>query len=375
LKKVCYKKPIYGKILGISLSVVLFASIISATSPAEGFTGNCSNIAVKNFHGVVFHDGTLGKREKAPSGKVLTQYVTEALGYIKMHGLNAIRVPYYWEAYVNNPTVFMQEIELIAKVAQSKGICVVFANFHYYTSSYWNLEVEGTTAGRGFPSFVVKTFPTKDNYLHTAGPFWNAFLSNNIYIDGKKVWDVQFAFLSKVINKVKGYNSVAGFEIINEPHLFNKQMYEKLGNYHTYMAKKIRSITDKKIYFVRETAWGFQRDPTLEYKIVPKGVSGLVYAPHTYAVPTPGTNGMKQLNNFKTWSQQWGTQVFIGEWSADTKSEAVAFLKVFKDYGFGWSYMSWKKGAKGLGGALYDSDKTAPTQDLADLKAAMNLVY
>ncbi len=152
-------------------------------------------------------------------------------------------------------------------------------------------------------------------------------------------------------------------------------MYDKLGNYHTYMAKKMRAITDKKIFFDRETAWGFTRDPTLEYKIVPKGTSKLVYAAQLYAVPTTGSIGMKQLNNFNTWSQQWGTEVFVCEWAADDKYEATAFVKAFKDKTFGWSYHSWKKKATGLGGALYDSDTTPPTPDLLDLKAALSTVY
>ncbi|MGI0024519.1 MAG: glycoside hydrolase family 5 protein, partial [Nitrososphaera sp.] len=342
----------------MSLSVMLAASVISAASPplpVDAFTGNCANIAVKNFWGAALEDSILSRREKAaPASQVLTNYVTESISYMKLHGINTVRVPYYWEAYVNNPTVFMAELDLIAKTAQANGLCVVFANFHYYTTSYWGLN-----GGRGFPSFVVGDFPKKDNYIQTAGPFWNAFLSNNFYVNGKKVWDAQFEFLSKVINKVKGYNSVAGFEILNEPHLFNKAMYDKLGNYHTYMAKKMRAITDKKIFFDRETAWGFSRDSTLEYKIVPQGVSKLVYAAQLYAVPTTGSLGMKQLNNFKTWSQQWGTEVLVCEWAADDKSEATTFAKAFKDKGFGWSYHSWKKKATGLGGALYDSDTTS----------------
>ena len=369
-----YHKAILSRpLFGISLSVILLASIISIAvhpSPAEAFTGNCANIPVKNFYAAALEDSTLGKREKAPSGTVLTTYVKETLGYMKMHGINSIRVPFYWEAYVNNPTVFLAEMDLVAKTAQANGMCVVFANFHYHTTSYWNLD-----GGRGFPSVVVDEFPKKADYKSTAGPFWEKFLSNNIMVNGKKVWDYQWDFLSKAINKVKGYNSVAGFEILNEPHLFAKSQYDKLGNYHTYMAKKIRAITDKKVFFDRETAWGFVRDPTLEYKIKPIGVSKLVYGAQLYAVPTTGSTGLKMLNNFKTWSTQWGTEMFIVEWAADNKSEAITFLKAFKDRGMGWSYHSWKKKASGLGGALYDSDSTAPTADLLDLEAAMKTVY
>ncbi|MGH9991404.1 MAG: cellulase family glycosylhydrolase [Nitrososphaera sp.] len=367
----------YVKVVDRSTFTTVYNNGFGSGNPAPI---NCLAIPVKDFKGVVFIDNTLIRDEDGgPSTLPPTPpgYVEESMRHIKSNGFNAIRVPYYWETYVYNPTTFMAEIDLIAKTAQAHGICVVFSNFHYYTTSFWQLEGATTKNGKGFPSFVVEKFPVKnDDYKATAGPFWDAFLSNNFYINGTKVWDVQFGFMSKVINKVKGYSNVAGFEIINEPHLFNKAMYDKLGNYHTYMAKKMRTITDKKIFFDRETAWGFTRDPTLEYKIVPQGVSKLVYAPQLYAVPTPGSNGMMQIERFKNWSQQWGTEVMICEWGADNKADAEAFLKAFKANGFGWTAYSWKNtGSSGLGITLYESDSVPATDALKILVAAMKIVY
>jgi aryl-phospho-beta-D-glucosidase BglC (GH1 family) len=360
------------RVLAISLSAILFSSVvIASSSPADAFTGNCANIAVKNFKGVNFIDETL-RRNQPSDPATPSAYVAESMKYIEYNGLNAIRVPYYWEAYVFNPTAFMNEIDLIAKTAQQHGICVIFSNFHYYTSSHWNFKPRHL----GFPSFVVDDFPKKATYIETAGAFWNAFLSNNIEVNGKKVWTVQFEFIAKVVNKVKGYNSVAGFEILNEPHLFSKTMYDKLGNYHTYMAKQIRAITDKKIMFSRETTWGFTRDPNLEYKIVPDGVSKLVYGPSLYTAPYAGSQGIKQINNFKTWSEKWGTEVLVKEWAADTYNDAVAFLKAFKANGFGWTWQSWvKEKSGGLGESLYQSDTAPRTEGLKILVSAMKEVY
>jgi len=361
-------------LLGISLSIILVASVMPFQK-ASAVT-DCSDIPVKNFRGVVFMDKTLGRDEDG--GKTTSSgYVTESMKYIKSNGFNAIRVPVIWESYVLSSTAFLNEIELIAKTAQDRGICVIFDNHHYYTTSYWNLEVDGKSDGRGFPSFVVKDFPKRNNdYVDTAGPFWNAFLSNSISINGVKVWDVQFSFFKKIINTVDGYTSIAGYEILNEPHLFKKEQYDKLGDYNTYIAKKIRSITDKKIFFDRETTRGFQREPSLEPQIVPRGVSGLVYAPHMYSVPTSGSQGMKQLNNFKEWANDWGTEVLIGEWGADSKTDAITFLKEFKERGFGWTAQSWKRGSSsGLGGTLYESSTVDATTALKNLVYALNLVY
>ncbi len=368
----------YVKIVDRSTFTTVYSNQFDGgTSPPAG---DCSDIPVKNFRGVVFIDNTLGRNENGgPSTLVpaTLEYVTQSMKYIKLNGFNAIRVPYTWESYVYDSTAFMNEIDLIAKIAQDNDICVIFENHHYYTSSFWDLDVEGKSDGRGFPSFVVDDFTVKNNdYIDTAGPFWNAFLSNNILINGVEVWNVQFNFFKRIIDKVDDYTSVAGYEILNEPHLFDKSQYDKLGNYNTYIAKKIRTITDKKIFFDRETTRGFQRDASLEPKIFPEGVSGLVYAPHLYSVPTPGSQGEKQINNFKTWSTNAGTEVLIGEWGADTQTDAETFLKAFKANGFGWTAHSWKNtGSAGLGSTLYESDSVPATTALKILVAAMNEVY
>ena len=362
-------------VLGLSLSVFLLASVLTPKSSSA--VTDCSDIPVKNFRGVVFMDGTLSKDEGSGKGSVLTSYVTESMKYISLNGFNAVRVPFYWESYVNDPTSFMAELELIAKTAQARNICVIFDNHHFYTSSYWSLDVEGKSSGRGFPAFVVKSFPERNNdYIATAGPFWNALLSNTLTINGQKIWNVQFDFLSKVINKVDNYPSVAGYEILNEPHLFKVDQYSKLGDYNTFMAKKIRTISDKKIFFDRETTRGFQREPSLEYKIVPAGVSGLVYAPHVYSVPNPGSQGQKQFDKIHGWAQQWNTEVLIGEWAAESKTDATTFLKEFKADSFGWTAHSWKRsGSGGLGATLYQSDTVSATSALKILAAVIDLVY
>ena len=349
---------------------------VSDPAPPPPSGSDCSDIPVKNFRGVVFMDKTLGKDEHG-GGTTEAGYVAESMKYIKSNGFNAIRVPMIWESYVYNPTDFLNEVELIAKTAQNYDICVFYDNHHYYTTSYWNLDVDGKSDGRGFPSFVVKNFPVRNNdYIDTAGPFWNAFLSNSITVNGKTAWDLQADYFKAIINRVDKYDSVAGYEILNEPHLFDKTHYEKLGNYNTYIAKEIREVSDKKIFFDRETTRGFTREPSLEYKIVPRGVSGLVYAPHLYGIPYDGSQAEKQIKNFKTWSTQWGTEVLIGEMAAETQSDANTYLKVLKEYGFGYTAQSWKRGgAGGLGTVLYESSTVEATAALKIMVSAMKTVW
>jgi hypothetical protein len=361
---------------GIATDTAKVTVSVSDTAPPPPSGSDCSTLPVKNFRGVVFVDHILGKKERSEPGTVSVSYVTENLKYIKSNGFNTIRVPYYWEAYVNSPEAFMAELDLIAKTAEENDMCVLLANFHYYTSSYWQLEVEGKSGGRGFPSFVVKDFPKKTDYVSTAGPFWEAFLSNNISINGKKVWDVQSEYIKKVINKVDSYDSIIGYEILNEPHLFAKTQYDKLGNYHTYLAKEMREVTDKKIFFDRETTRGFARDASLEYKIVPRDVTGLVYGVQLYSIPTPGSYALKQVNNFKELADKYGTEVFIEEMAADNQSDIETLLSVFKSYGYGWTWYAWKRSSGSeYGESIYESSTVAPNTVLKLLRAALDKYY
>ncbi|MGI0012615.1 MAG: cellulase family glycosylhydrolase [Nitrososphaera sp.] len=365
----------YVKISGAgTLATAYYIDFDESVDPPE--TSDCSDVPLSELRGAVFLDPILSKRENG--GYVISKWeqVNKSISYVSANGLNFIRVPYYWEAYVYNSKEFLDRIQEIAQAADENDVCVVFSNFHWYTTSYWKLDVVGNSDGNGFPSFVVKNFPRKNDYDSTAKPFWNAFLNNNITVNGTKVWDVQSNFIKAVIDRVDHYGSVSGYEILNEPHLFDSTQYDKLGNYHTYMAKKIRSITDKKVFFDRETTRGFPRIANYEWKIVPKAVDNLVYQPHLYTVPTAGSNAEKQLNTFARWSGDWGVEIHIGEWAADTQADTDTFVKALKEREFGWTYYAWRPTiGRGAGNQLYESDSVPPTTYLQYLVNAMQSVY
>jgi arabinogalactan endo-1,4-beta-galactosidase len=340
---------------------------------------DCSDISVSELRGVVFIDNVLSIRERGGTFHPPADYVSESMRHIKMNNMNVVRVPIYWESYANNSAAFLGELEVVARAAQANDICVIFDNHHWYTSSYWDIKKLGEAEGRGFPSFIVKDFAvvqSEDDYQSTAAPFWAAYLRNEISVDGRPIWDVQLEFWEMVIDRVDGYDNVIGYEILNEPHLFNASQYDDLGRYHTHMAKGIREISDKKIFFDRETTRGFQRLPSLEYKIVPQNVSGVVYTPHLYAAPYPDSQAENQIINFKKWADEWGVEVLVGEWSASTQEESDAYLRAFKENGFGWTYYSWRPiESRGLGVSLYDTTWTPATDGLKQLTASIEKTY
>lgn len=347
----------------------------------DGTSGvtDCSAIPISELTGVVFMDNVLSTRERGGTFHPSGDYVRESMRHIKMQDMNVVRVPIFWEAYANNSAAFLDELQVVASAAADYDICVIFDNHHWYTSSAWGIAIIGEAQGRGFPSYVAKDFPvieSEDKYLSTAAPFWGAFLKNEITIEGRQIWDVQMEFMAQVIDRTDRFDNVLGYEILNEPHLFNASQYDDLGNYHTYMAKGMRELTAKKIFFDRETAWGFQRTASLEHKIVPRNVTGLVYTPHLYSVPNPGSQGEAQLTNFKNWSSEWGTEVLVGEWSARTQEDNDMYLKAFKDNGFGWTYFSWRPTeSQGRGVSLYDALWTPSTEGLRQLSVSLDRVY
>lgn len=354
--------------------------LVSQLSPSgEGRTKECSTLPMEELRGVVFMDSVLSNREKGGTFLAPNNYVEESMRHISMRGMNLVRVPFYWEAYVNNSAAFVEELKVVARSAAENDICVIFDNHHWYTSSHWGIGTIGDASGRGFPSFVVRDFPvlaSESTYQSTAAPFWAAFLRNEIIIDGKSVWDLQMEFLAVVISEVDQFDNVVGYEILNEPHLFDASQYEDLGNYHTYIAREIRELTDKRIFFNREVTVGFQRLPALEYKIVPQYVSGVVYAPHIYSELNGESRAEEQLAKFKEWSEDWGVQVLIGEWSASSQDETDMYVNAFKENEFGWTYYSWTPiQSRGKGVSLYDAELAPSTEGLKQLSASIERVH
>jgi aryl-phospho-beta-D-glucosidase BglC (GH1 family) len=75
-------------------------------------------------------------------------YYEESFKLIHDAGMNHIRYLFYWESYAKNPSLFLEELEIVAQTADRWGIKVLYDNHQWHTSSW--LESKGT----GFPSFL-----------------------------------------------------------------------------------------------------------------------------------------------------------------------------------------------------------------------------
>jgi hypothetical protein len=257
---------------------------------------------------------------------------------ISSYGFNFVRVNFNWEAYYLNPTAFLNEIEDTAKAAQSAGIYIIFDFMHYGTSSYFY----GDAFHIGFPSYLLTAY-SKDATGEES--FWKDFYNNTITYNGQKIWDLQAEMFHQIINRADKYSSVLGYELLNEPPIYDNSQYQKLGNFHTYLAQKIRSFgSNKAIVFDRAYPSGNSAYIDMNYYplIAPTGVNDIIFAPHRYSTWYKG-----MFNSYKNLATNYwgGIPVIVGEWSEPDEGNMTAYVSELKNTSFGWTYYSWTYGS------------------------------
>ncbi|MEM2857150.1 MAG: cellulase family glycosylhydrolase [Candidatus Nitrosocaldaceae archaeon] len=342
----------------------------------DGGEGSCSTLQLSKFTGVVFMDPILSSPEKEKEVPQSAQPTINGIKYLASKGFTGIRIPFYWEAYTARPADFLARMKLIADTAEKNGICIIWDNHHYYTTSAWKLTKNGNHVnGRGFPSFITDKYNITGEYDDVAYPFWRDFLKNEITVNGKKVWDLQVDFLTTVINTIEPYKSTKALEILNEPHIWSHEQYDDLGDYLQYMTTQLRKVTDMTLIVKRETVRGTgSRDFTQWFNLIPN-VPNIAFGPHLYALPCDGCKGEKQLQLFKQLADKRNIEIYIGEFAARSQSEADTFISKFKSYGFGWTEYRWAKDPpRGFGAWLYVFDGD-PTPELRYLLNAYSKYY
>src|SRR5581483_6401355 len=128
--------------------------------------------------------------------------------------------------------------------------------------------------------------------------------NNTILVNGEDAWNMQADMMHAIVTRVDSYPSVMGYEILNEPHIYDTSQYAKLGHMQTFIAQKIRALSSKIIVFDK-TEPHFTNmkyiDLTHDPLTKPAGVSNIVFGPHAYnfgrtpGLPSVDVPGYKQL--------------------------------------------------------------------------------
>ena len=315
--------------------------------------------------------------ESFPNDNITSDYYEESFKLIKSIGMNHIRYVLYWEAYENNPSLFLKEIKDVATFADKIGLKIIYDNHQYHTSN-WLDEKRGT----GFPSFLFdKSLYPFDSDVTGSGNFsklwwtnwWDRYLisQNNTKIDG---WALQADFLKTIIKLLDNHSSTIGYEILNEPQIFSKDQWSKIGNYYKYMIDELRNETEKTLVVDMTIPITF-KDSSINLtsenmaKIIPKDENS-IFKISLYGIPKENNYHEKKLELLSNVSKLKDIPLYVGEWnnverekgnrsnnstnltndtskinitSSDfTQKQSNLFVKKFEELKvWGWAFWNW----------------------------------
>ena len=328
-------------------------------------------IPFEKLHGVNYIDPVLSRKEHTPKLPLQTGHIQKFVPIAKEAGYNVFRIPVSWESYVGNEENFLGQLVALVEEANSHDI-FVWVDFHHYdATSNWASKV---SKGRGFPEFVVSCYNPTINYERDpeVRAFWNDYYDNKVRDSENNcrrsldIWGLQADFMESMIDEIDHYPNVIGYEILNEPHVWRDEHYERLGELHTEIAKEIRKSTDKIIIFTRETTHGFEADGSKyprkigqEFKILPKDpAKNVMYIPHLYNLNEIEDHVDRWKADQKRWKDMgYDVAIGVGEWSpqppqleegnAVTQDNMDGFVRVWEREG--WMHTYWAFGGFSFG--------------------------
>lgn len=278
--------------------------------------------------GANFDDPVLKAKDNAGIVAVPSDnFYHEHFAAMRAHHFTVMRVPYNWEAYAVNTANFLDATEKIARIAGEEHMKVFFDNHQFYISSKFNQMVDAS--GSGFPAFAVGAYDNITCYeavddvdvngndpavsglpdictFDGGEAFWDDFYVNCVDYNGdgdcttpvENIWQDMANMEKAIIGRVDSYDSVIGYEIMNEPHIWQTSHYAQLGDFYDFMYHELREVTNKDIHLTGETPHGTSNDldsgtpvgrsPSELWKIFPDNdgnpgpIFGIVWQPHHY---------------------------------------------------------------------------------------------
>jgi aryl-phospho-beta-D-glucosidase BglC (GH1 family) len=351
-------------------SLLIFTSF-NIIQRAEGTTKlpiSLQSASTSNLQGVNLLDPVLIQTSVGPPYYLgYPPPVNISLQLIKSYGFNFIRIPYYWESYQADPDKFLREVDLIASMAEKLGLYVDWDFHHLKASSYFYFY--NSSSFGGFPYFFLSKYPFNGGES-AEKKFWEDFFDRNITHKGKDIWQLQAEFMIKIVRTVDKYSSTLGYEILNQPTVFDKSQYAKIGKYNTFIAQQLRNHTSKYIFF----DFACNSDCSdIEFSnqslLKPVSVDNVIFAPHRFGKPY--TDMFRFLENL---SSSWGgIPIVLGEWARTDQAEIMKYVCELHAAGIGWSFWSWNYQEHGEVGVPLNDINYSPTQYLPYLVSVMKL--
>jgi Cellulase (glycosyl hydrolase family 5) len=362
------KKPIFCLLVAtiIVTNVTLMSAIPIVSSSAQQTGQPSSNTNMPTLMGVAMRGNHTSEKETEANDIVPpSNYYEESFKLIHDAGLNHVRYLLYWESYVRNPSLFMQELKTVADTADRWGIKVLYDNHQWHTSSW--LESRAT----GFPSFLFENNPELE--MESGGNtndegariWWTDWWNRSVRdANGNDGWSLLAGFLTSLVNALDNHSSTIGYEILSEPQIHSDDQWEKVGQFNTFMVNELRKVTQKTIAFSQQVPASINAEnidvtPENQAKMAPANKNNVVFKISLYGVSTDSFQKAR-LDGLVEAAQLMGVPLYVGEWnnvvrereggvfrispeaSDLTQEETNLFLQDFKRLGvWGWAYWQW----------------------------------
>lgn len=186
----------------------------------------------------------------------------------------------------------------------------------------------------------------------------------------KKHQEKFFRLWEKMADEFKAESAVAGYDILNEPVIKSADAGKILRSFYIKAVKRIRNIDKNHIIFLEGNTWS----QALEH-IGEPFADNLSYSIHFYHpleftfnfhknLRYPGDilgeywdidTVKKRLEGYYNYSRKWNVPVFAGEFGVNSRCPGCYgelewvkdTLKCFKEFGFHWTYWTYKAVASG----------------------------
>lgn len=344
MKLILFSKNHILKYLVIFMFTLIMSNIGIYSLPFHQIHGSTSNDDKDKsgppYNGVNMHGFyTRTAQARDTNYDLPDNYFEQSFKILSDNGLNHVRFLVFWESFIKNPEEFLNELKTVASAADKYGINILYDNHQFHTSSYLNPQ-----RGTGFP---FSLFETDYAFFYgsgggtkypTAKVWWSNWWDRNIRDkDGTDGWTLQTEFFKKILETVNNHTSTVGYEILSEPQVHDKNQWEKIGKYNTFMVDFLRQYTDKTIAYSMNIPVSLQSpielNPTNLAKMTPKNTSNVVFKISVYGVPQENPYQESRLSTFVQAAELANVPLYVGEWNnvqrdkiVDEEGEIVTFI-------------------------------------------------
>jgi hypothetical protein len=301
----------------------------------EGYILGGANIAESNFKSQF--EKRYGKKELTSFESLFRDnFITKQdFQRIALLGANVIRVPFNYRLLEKSPYVYSRKgfsyLDKVFSWAKCYGLGVI-------------LDLHAA--------------PGAQNYD------WHADSSGRALLWEKPAFQNRtYALWEKIADRFKDQEALVGYDVLNEPVLGSKSI-QILKRFYQKVIKSIRAVDKKSIIFLEGDNWAQDIDFLTSLIQENIAISIHTYQPIDYTFNFtpfyrfPGKIGgiiwdkrriYKYLEPYNKFSRKNKVRIFVGEfginWRGGSWGEAgwlEAMLKAFEDYGFSYTYWTYK---------------------------------